>query len=70
MTKLIENGGASVTPDDAVEPYPAHVRHVVDVSMKTGDDLLFMVDERLYPYTNSGKCYLFHIIIFFLFTRC
>ena len=53
VATMVENGGASVTPD-GVDDYASHVRHVVEVTMEAGDDLGFMVNANLFPYTNKG----------------
>ena len=55
MASLIENGGASLTPPDGGnDPYPAHIRHVIEARMKAGDGLVLLTRDNLWEYKNAG----------------
>lgn len=54
VTTAVENGGASLSPEGSSKPYPANVRHVFELALNVGDDLVLMVDDMLYPYANEG----------------
>ena len=55
VSKLVENGGASLSPEGSSQPYPANVRHIFELTMNMGDDLVLKVNENLVNYKNEGK---------------
>ena len=54
VSKLVENGGASLSPEGSSQPYPANVRHIFELTMNMGDDLVLKCNDNLWPYTNIG----------------
>ena len=63
VASLIENGGASLSPPGSGnDPYPAHIRHVIEARMDIGDGLVLFTRDNLFEYKNAGqsdenKCY-------------
>ena len=56
VASLIENGGASLSPPGGDnDPFPAHIRHVIEARMDIGDGLVLFTRENLFEYKNAGK---------------
>lgn len=56
MASLIENGGASLSPPGSGnDPYPAHIRHVIEARMEVGDGLVLFTRDNLFEYKNAGS---------------
>ena len=55
VASLIENGGASLSPPGSGnDPYPAHIRHVIEARMEVGDGLVLLTRDNLFEYKNAG----------------
>ena len=56
VASLIENGGASLSPPGSGnDPYPAHIRHVIEARMEIGDGLVLFTRDNLFEYKNAGS---------------
>ena len=60
VTKLAHNGGAVLTQPGSSTPYPTNVRHIFELTMNTGDDLVLKCNENLdlFGYKNQGTVHI------------
>ena len=59
VMKLAHNGGAILTAPGSSDPFPTQVRHIFELTMSTGDDLVLKCNDNLWPYKNEGTIYTF-----------